>query len=143
MLVVSLIAIVVVAAVALHLGVLETLQKILPRMRSPFRIRLGIVILTAIFGHLLEISLFALLILWLTASGEHGQLQGEVSEAGFRQSFYYSAVTFTSLGYGDITPSGNLRLVAAVEALTGLVLITWTASYTFLVMQRFYGQQSG
>lgn len=143
MLVISLIAFVVIVAVALHLGVLETLQRILPRMRSPFRIRLGVVILTAIFGHLLEIALFALLILWLTASGEHGQLQGEVSEPGFRQSFYYSAVTFTSLGYGDITPSGNLRLVAAVEALTGLVLITWTASYTFLVMQRYYGQKSG
>ncbi|CCQ12360.1 Kef-type K+ transport system, predicted NAD-binding component [Pseudoalteromonas luteoviolacea B = ATCC 29581] len=34
-------------------------------------------------------------------------------------SFYFSVVTFTTLGYGDITPVGISRLIAAVEAFTG------------------------
>ena len=138
----TLTALLVIVAVVLHLFMLETLQKLLPRLRSPFRVRLGVLILTAIVGHLLEIGVFALGISWLAASGEHGQLLGELREPGFRESYYYSAVTYTSLGFGDLTPSGNLRLLAAVEALTGLVLITWTASYTFLVMQQFYGQKN-
>lgn len=37
----------------------------------------------------------------------------------FGTCLYYSVVTFTTLGYGDITPVGLSRLVAAVEAFTG------------------------
>jgi len=55
------------------------------------------------------------------------------------ECYYYSAVTFTSLGFGDLTPTGHLRLLAAVEVLTGVVLIAWTASFLFLVMQRSWG----
>jgi hypothetical protein len=56
--------------------------------------------------------------------------QGEVlmyqSEQSWQQNLnllfncmYYSVVTFTTLGYGDITPVGGSRLVAAIEAFTG------------------------
>lgn len=34
-------------------------------------------------------------------------------------SFYFSVVTFTTLGYGDITPVGLSRFIAAIEAFTG------------------------
>ena len=34
-------------------------------------------------------------------------------------SFYFSVVTFTTLGYGDITPIGISRFIAAIEAFTG------------------------
>jgi uncharacterized protein YjbI with pentapeptide repeats len=36
---------------------------------------------------------------------------------------YYSVVTFTTLGYGDIRPVGVTRVFAAVEALTGAFLM--------------------
>jgi hypothetical protein len=50
--------------------------------------------------------------------------------------FYYSAVTYTTLGFGDITPLGHLRILTTVESLAGLILIAWTASIIFLAMQR-------
>ncbi len=137
MLVVS--ATLVILCVGVHYFVLEGLSALVPRMRSPKRLRMGIVILGAIIGHLAEIVLFALGIALLVVLKEHGHLQGEL-QAGFRDYFYYSAVTYTSLGFGDLTPFGNLRLLAAVEALTGLVLIAWTASFAFLEMQRFWGK---
>lgn len=50
----------------------------------------------------------------------------------------FSAETFTSLGLGDIVPTGPLRFLAGVEALNGLLLIGWSASYTYLAMERFW-----
>lgn len=83
--------------------------------------------------------MFAVGITAMATSGKHGYLQGEL-QAGLRDYFYYSAVSLTSLGFGDLTPIGHLRLLAAVEALTGLVLIAWTASFAYLQMQRFWGK---
>jgi hypothetical protein len=37
----------------------------------------------------------------------------------FLASLYYSVVTFTTLGYGDFTPVGISRAIAALEAFTG------------------------
>lgn len=39
--------------------------------------------------------------------------------AGFFNSLYFSVVTFTTLGYGDIAPVGASRFFAALEALMG------------------------
>lgn len=38
---------------------------------------------------------------------------------GFLVSLYFSVVTFTTLGYGDVTPAGGSRPVAAIEAFSG------------------------
>ena len=43
--------------------------------------------------------------------------------AQVRDSLYYSVVTFTTVGYGEFTPQGRLRVVAACEALLGAVMI--------------------
>ena len=48
---------------------------------------------------------------------------------------------FTTVGFGDIVPTGPLRLLAGMEALTGFVLITWTASFLYLEMNRLWRQQ--
>jgi hypothetical protein len=37
----------------------------------------------------------------------------------FSDSFYYSTVSFTTLGYGDFSPKGFLRIIASSEALFG------------------------
>jgi Ion channel len=51
---------------------------------------------------------------------------------------YFSVETFTSTGFGDILPSGPVRMVAGAEALNGLLLIGWSASFTYLAMERFW-----
>jgi len=53
-------------------------------------------------------------------------------------SLYFSAETYTSLGFGDLIPIGPLRLLAGAEALNGLVLIGWSASFTYIAMERFW-----
>lgn len=47
-----------------------------------------------------------------------------------------------SLGLGDMFPSGHLRLISAIEALNGLILIGWSTSFTFLAMRRYWPLES-
>ena len=53
---------------------------------------------------------------------------------------YFSFTTFTTLGFGDIQPMGDLRFLTGLESLTGLVLITWTASFLYLEMTRYWNE---
>ena len=53
---------------------------------------------------------------------------------------YFSAVSYTSLGFGDVIPVGPMRYLAGLEALTGLTMIAWTASYSFLQMKHFWAK---
>jgi hypothetical protein len=56
--------------------------------------------------------------------------------------FYFSMATVTTFGIGDLHPCGAMRLVASVESLNGLVLIGWSASFTYLTMEEFGARTS-
>jgi hypothetical protein len=119
----------VLLCVAMHLGLLLLVYRLLlPRFRSLHQATVGVVVLVAILGHLLEITLFGAGYA-LLAPAEDG--------SGFGV-WYHSAAAYTSLG-DSLLGSAGWRLMTAVEALTGLVLITWTASLTFVVMQKNWG----
>jgi voltage-gated potassium channel Kch len=104
------------------------------------RARLIVVILVAFVAHLIEIALYALAIYGLVRFGGLGSL-GDPSRFSLDVSLYFSAETYTSLGYGDVVPGGALRLLAGVEALNGLLLIGWSASYTYIAMERFWSAE--
>jgi hypothetical protein len=87
--------------------------------------------------HLLEINIFALGYFMICSFGDLGHLAGK-SVLEPLDYVYFSFVTFTTLGYGDLVPQGPIRFIAAVEALCGLVLIAWSGSFTFIEMQRFW-----
>ena len=54
----------------------------------------------------------------------------------FADAVYLSFVTFSTLGYGDITLRGSWRLLAGVEALNGVILLGWSTALSFAVIQR-------
>jgi hypothetical protein len=55
----------------------------------------------------------------------------------FEKAMYFSMVTFTTLGYGDITlPEQEWRLLSGIEALNGILLVGWTTAFLFAVVQR-------
>ena len=51
---------------------------------------------------------------------------------------YLAAMTYTTVGFGDVAPVGPVRFLAGTISLTGFVMITWSASFTFLEMERFW-----
>ena len=58
--------------------------------------------------------------------------------ASLEEAVYFSYVTFTTLGYGDITLSESWRLLSGIEALNGIILIGWTTAMIFAVVQRIW-----
>lgn len=96
-------------------------------------------IMAIIFAaHVLEIMLFAATFRLMIPLG-FGELTGNHTSTA-ADFFYFSIATYTTLGIGDIAPEGAIRLVAGVEALVGLVLITWSASFTYLAMERLWNR---
>ena len=50
-------------------------------------------------------------------------------------AFYFSSVTYTTLGYGDIVPDRHWRLLATMEAANGFILFGWTTALVFAVLR--------
>jgi hypothetical protein len=129
--------ILVVATSVLHYEVFRLLNSCLPRLNIPNRAKLLVVIFAAFLAHAAEIAIYAVALFVLVAWLGAGTLAGT---GGFSLAtcFFFSAETYTSLGFGDISPVGPVRLLAGVEALNGLLLIGWSASFTYISMERFW-----
>lgn len=130
----------VIVATAIHLAMFRSMLFYARRITNFSATHVALAIIVALVAHLIEISIFAGGIALLSASGNYGYLDSGPAPLTASDYFYYSAVTYTTVGFGDITPVGQLRFVSAIEALTGLVLSAWTASLIFLGVQKV-GQQ--
>lgn len=130
-------ALLVLGTTLLHYEVLSLLNAGLFSLRIPDRFKLLVVILAAFLAHAAEIALYGLVIYAMIATLGAGDLSGSTAFS-LATCMYFSAETYTSLGFGDLTPIGPVRLLAGVEALNGLLLIGWSASYTYLSMERFW-----
>jgi len=120
-----------------HYEVLRLLSTYVPRIRIRPRARLLAVLLGTFSGHLLEISFYALAYYSLKDHFDLGNFGGDFVD-NYASYLYFSAETYTTIGLGDIYPLGPLRLITGIEALNGLLLIGWSASFTYLAMQKFW-----
>ena len=128
---------VVVAAVVVHYEFLYQLTRLLPRVRIRHRLKLLLGVGGALVAHAVEVWLFAFAYYFMHGAPGWGSLSGHF-DGSLMDCVYFSFTTFTTLGFGDIQPVGDLRFLTGIEALTGLVLITWTASFLFVEMQKFW-----
>lgn len=121
-----------------HYEVLYRLTKVLAHQGFHYRLRIVFGVIGTLCAHIMEVMLFA----WAYHRFHHGrqglgELRGNFDGSYF-DSIYFSFTTYTSLGFGDIEPVGYIRLLIGIEALTGLVMITWSASFLYLEMQRYW-----
>jgi len=56
-------------------------------------------------------------------------------------AFYFSMVTFTTLGYGDVVLTGNWRTLASIQAANGVIIFGWTTALIFVFIQRVYNRE--
>ncbi len=81
--------------------------------------------------HIVEVGIFAAGLFVTAEVFDLGTLQG-FHDSNWRNDRYFSIETYTSLGLGDIYPTGELRMLAGFEVLTGLMMIGWSASFVFV-----------
>jgi hypothetical protein len=110
--------------VAIHLTGLAFLVRILRshhRLVRPLRSAPVAVLLIAtvtIFAiHTVEIWFYALLYVLLDALGS------------FEVALYFSTVTYSSVGYGDVLLGKEWRILGAIEGATGLIMIGWSTAF--------------
>jgi len=83
-----------------------------------------------VFLHLIEITVWALFYVWKDAMVD------------LPSALYFSAVTYTTTGYGDLTLPPEWRLVGGVEALTGILMCGWSTGFFFAVVSRMFDRPS-
>jgi hypothetical protein len=130
-------SVVVALVVIIHYEFLFQFTRAMPRLRIRHRFRIVLGVISALCAHALEVWIFAASYYLMHHSQQFGHLQGNF-EGTFNDCVYFSFTTYTTLGTGDIEPIGPIRYLTGIESLTGLVLITWTASFLYLEMIRFW-----
>ncbi|MAT65909.1 MAG: hypothetical protein CMN57_09725 [Gammaproteobacteria bacterium] len=127
----------VLTTLIVHFQALRWTSGLLPRCGAAGPARVLVVMIGAFGAHLLEIGLYAGAFYLLDVPVAAGDVEGAHEESAMGY-LYYSTVMYTSLGIGDVFPTGHLRLISAIETLNGLVLIGWSTSFTFLAMRRYW-----
>lgn len=134
-------ALLVVATTLLHLTTLRWLSGPAALIPMAPSLRILATVLAIFLAHLGEVALYATAF-WL---GDQvfgiGSFGGVPTDAPL-DYFYFSVVSFTSLGIGEVFPHGHLRFLTGIEALNGLLLIAWSASFLFVTMNRLWEWQN-
>ena len=138
LLVITLVALALLGAtVLIHYEVLRITGKMLPDLPIRARQRVLVVIFACLIAHILEVGVYAAAYAALLQFPVFGSIEG-LFEGTVTDYFYFSLTSYTTLGIGEVHPVGPIRMIAGLEALNGFLLITWSASFTYLMMQRYW-----
>jgi hypothetical protein len=97
---------------------------------SPRPILQALRILISLFAvllllHLMQVGVWALLYWWRIGWD-------------FNTAFYFSTTTYATIGYGDVVPPPEWRLVAVTQGLTGVLMLGWSSALVFAEVMRLF-----
>jgi hypothetical protein len=78
--------------------------------------------------HLLQITAWALCYYWAECLPD------------LATAFYYSATSYSTVGYGDVIPQGHWRILGSLEAVTGVLMFGWSTGVLFSVVNHLFGR---
>ena len=119
-------------AVGLHYELLVLASHVVRVLSGSARAGVALAVALALAAHVIEVAVFGIGWLALTRAGV---VELSIPSPTLADAIYFSGAVYTSLGFGDIVPVGDGRFLAVLEAVTGLVLIAWTASFTLYQMR--------
>ncbi len=88
--------------------------------------RIAAMVMFIFAAGIIEAVIWAAVYLWV------GALQT------FADALYFSIVTFTTLGYGDITLNESWRLLASYQAAIGIIIFGWSTAIVMAIVQKIY-----
>lgn len=115
-------------SIALHLSMLALGRKIL-RTDRHYAASLLSAFLIVLLSHLLVAGIFALGFYGAAEAGLGGFKKEVMTD--WMDFFYFSLINITTLGLGDVYPTGHLRAITGIESLTGFLLISCTAQFVY------------
>jgi hypothetical protein len=130
----------VVCCVFIHNLGLQLTWKFYHWLPKKLPLRLGIALYCILLVHMIEIFIFGVGFKLLNADN-YGLVSTQPMVWDFWTICYYSGAVYTTVGFGDIVPVGTIRLYTIAEALTGLMLVSWSASFTFLAMHEEFKER--
>lgn len=129
--------ILVVATIFIHYEALRLSSIVVESINGHPRFKILVAICMLFLAHTVEVWLFAIgyyiMDIELNIGGFAGELAFHATDY-----IYFSVTSYTSLGLGDVFPTGAIRLITGVEALVGLIMIAWSGSYTYILMQKLW-----
>ena len=126
------------ASVMIHYEALRFMNDCSKKTRAvPERAKVVAALVGALLSHLIQIVVFGFAYYLMRDKFGMGGFGGTFEDS-LSSFIYFSSETYTTLGFGDIYPTGSLRLVCGIESLVGLLMVSWTASFTYLEMRRYW-----
>lgn len=124
-------------SILIHFETLNLISTYLPALSIPHRLWIAVIISGVFLGHLIEIGLFAVAYYVLDQLLHLGEFTKDFYPSALNY-FYFSVVSFTTLGLTDFHPTGIIKIIAGLESLIGFLLITWSASFGYTAMKDFW-----
>lgn len=132
--------IVVLGTATIHYESIRRLDRFARRAAGPYPTLL-VVIIGLIALHLLEIGAYAGIFFLSAGPLGAGSFKGVPPHSPMAY-FYYAAEAYASLGYGDAYPTGDLRLISSVAPLNGILLLTWSGSFLFSLVEDWRSREN-
>lgn len=118
-----------------HYVILYRVARFLDKTEPSAKIRVTISVSALVAAHLLTVLIYAAAYYGFHDSGRFGSLAGHL-QGGTADYVYFSLMSFTTLGVGDIRATGPLRILCGFQSLNGFVLLGLSGSFTFVVMRK-------
>ncbi|MEQ3763169.1 MAG: ion channel [Alcanivorax sp.] len=120
---------IILLSVSMHYYVLNRLNAVIDKKKSTQQWMVLLTVVSILIVHFIEILAFSL-VYWL--------FDIHFGVETLEEAVYLSFLSYTTLGFSDFELSDYYRLVLGAEALCGLLLIAWSASFTFIAMHRLW-----
>lgn len=128
----------VILSIGVHYITLLFATKFVGKFHGVHPASIIIILLIAVFAHVIEIFIFAMAFQLMFS---YDLAVFSIENPSFMDIFYFSGTTYTTVGFGDIIVYDDVRITTVVESVMGLVLIAWTASFTYFEMNRKWIRQ--
>mgnify|MGYP001086781985 CR=1 FL=1 len=124
-----------VVCVGLHGEAACQIRKWGGRSTLPTQVILPACVLILLSIHIVQVLVYALahFVIEVMFGDRIGSLA--LADGSLVERIYFSAVVFSTLGFGDIVPVGPIRLLVAIESINGLMLIAWSATLTYTMLE--------
>jgi hypothetical protein len=122
------------ACFSVHYEALRLLMRATAGASSRGRVVFALAMAGLVAVHIVEIALFGVAFFASVRVFHLGSFV-ETRSMALMDYFYYAAETYSSLGYGDIYPLGDIRLLASITPVVGILLLGWSSAFLFSLVQ--------